>query len=264
TLAPPSTTGAKKRKSNKENAAPDESTAKRARKMPERQTDNSVNVKAATTKKPTAAEKVREAEQLVLETKAQYAALQAELALTKGKLKKALKKKEGEIKLIPKPPGQLVKDYKLQAAMRLGEDKTLYNFLADSVRKAFIQSGLSPQRRITDFSSKELSTVYKLAEKNSPELAAYDRQWASKDLLMQYLKNLKLRRKRTAAAAANANANANANGDENGQGEQGAGEEEEDAEQEGEGGAEGDEGDDDDEDDDEDDEDEDEDGEDGA
>ncbi|KZT52716.1 hypothetical protein CALCODRAFT_486946 [Calocera cornea HHB12733] len=226
--------------------------------MPERQTDNSVNVKAATTKKPKATEMLKEAEKQILEAQAKLAASEAKLALTESKLKKALKKKKkNEIKLIPKPPGQPVKDYKLQAAMRLGEDKTRYNFLADSVRKAFAQSGLSPQRRITDFSSEELSMVYKLAEKNSPELAAYDRQWASKDLLMQYLKNLKLRRKRTAAAAANANGN----GD--GEGEQGAGEEEEDAEQEGEGGAEGedsDEGDDDDEDEDEDEDDEDEDG----
>ncbi|KZT50520.1 hypothetical protein CALCODRAFT_488636, partial [Calocera cornea HHB12733] len=199
TLAPPSTTGAKKRKSNKENAAPDESTAKRARKMPERQTDNSVNLKAATTKKPKATEMLKEAEKRILEAEtrileanAKLAASEAKLALTEGKLQKALKKKKKEVKLIPKPTGQAAskKGYQLQTAMLLKDDKKTYNFLVDTVHAAFHQSGAPVKPRITDYTVTEMNSIFTFARLKAPALAAYAGEWATRDILKQYTKNL--------------------------------------------------------------------------
>ncbi|KZT51679.1 hypothetical protein CALCODRAFT_487734 [Calocera cornea HHB12733] len=200
TLAPPKPAGAKKRKVNKENAPPNEPAPKRLKQLPERQTDNSVNLKAATTKKPTAAERLKARETELLEARAKIAELEAGLTATKLKLKKALKKQKKDIQLIPKPTGQASskKGYKLQTAMRLDNDKKTYNAVVTAVHAAYHQSGLPLKPRITNYSVTDLNAIFTIAKTKAPVLAAYEGEWATRDLLKQYLKNLK----RAAALAA--------------------------------------------------------------
>ncbi|KZT60219.1 hypothetical protein CALCODRAFT_480940 [Calocera cornea HHB12733] len=200
TLAPPKPAGAKKRKVDKENAPPNEPAPKRQKQLPERQTDNSVNLKAATTKKPTAAERLKARETELLEARAKIAELEAGLTATKLKLRKALKKQKKDIQLIPKPTGQASskKGYKLQTAMRLDNDKKTYNAVVTAVHAAYHQSGLPLKPRITNYSVTDLNAIFTIAKTKAPVLAAYEGEWATRDLLKQYLKNLK----RAAALAA--------------------------------------------------------------
>ncbi|KZT58486.1 hypothetical protein CALCODRAFT_482264 [Calocera cornea HHB12733] len=200
TLAPPKPAGAKKRKVGKENAPPNEPAPKHQKQLPERQTDNSVNLKAATTKKPTAAERLKARETELLEARAKIAELEAGLTATKLKLKKALKKQKKDIQLIPKPTGQASskKGYKLQTAMRLDNDKKTYNAVVTAVHAAYHQSGLPLKPRITNYSVTDLNAIFTIAKTKAPVLAAYEGEWATRDLLKQYLKNLK----RAAALAA--------------------------------------------------------------
>ncbi|KZT50485.1 hypothetical protein CALCODRAFT_488674, partial [Calocera cornea HHB12733] len=182
------------------NAPPNEPAPKRQKQLPERQTDNSVNLKAATTKKPTAAERLKARETELLEARAKIAELEAGLTATKLKLRKALKKQKKDIQLIPKPTGQASskKGYKLQTAMRLDNDKKTYNAVVTAVHAAYHQSGLPLKPRITNYSVTDLNAIFTIAKTKAPVLAAYEGEWATRDLLKQYLKNLK----RAAALAA--------------------------------------------------------------
>ncbi|KZT51287.1 hypothetical protein CALCODRAFT_488038 [Calocera cornea HHB12733] len=192
TLPPPTTAAAKKRK-QKENVAPDAPAGKRAKNAPPKQFDNAANVKAATTKKPSAVERLKERDRELLEARARIAELEAELAETKKKLKNALKKKEEPLKLIPKPEGQAVVDHSIQKEMQLDNDKGTYNAVVAAVRKTFTESKVPVKARINEYTVSELNLIFTNDERTSS-----DGDWATRDLLKQHFKN---RKSATATAA---------------------------------------------------------------
>ncbi|KZT50020.1 hypothetical protein CALCODRAFT_505148, partial [Calocera cornea HHB12733] len=160
---------------------------------PPKQFDNAANVKAATTKKPSAVERLKERDRELLEARARIAELEAELAETKKKLKNALKKKEEPLKLIPKPEGQAVVDHSIQKEMQLDNDKGTYNAVVAAVRKTFTESKVPVKARINEYTVSELNLIFTNDERTSS-----DGDWATRDLLKQHFKN---RKSATATAA---------------------------------------------------------------
>ncbi|KZT50175.1 hypothetical protein CALCODRAFT_504992 [Calocera cornea HHB12733] len=184
--------------SRRRTCPPDAPGGERAKNAPAKQVDNAANVKAATTQKPSAVERLKERDRELVEARARIAELEAELAETKKKLKNALKKKEELLKRIPKPKGQAVVDYSVQKEMQLDNDNGMYNAVVAAVRKAFAGSKVPVKARINEYTVPEFNLIFTNARTNAPLLASYEGDWATRDLLKQYLKK---RKSATATAA---------------------------------------------------------------
>ncbi|KZO91345.1 hypothetical protein CALVIDRAFT_530933 [Calocera viscosa TUFC12733] len=206
---------AKKRKTPKKTPAPEPAAKKRKLQLPAKQADNSVNVKAATSKKASSKELLAQREKEMLELKAQLALRDEKLTHAEDALK-ALKEKEAAkpLPLIPKPPGQAGRltrgGYSLIKAMGLEHDKPLYNELQAAVRAAFQGSQLLTKDRLSDYAPADLVGIFKIVSSNyakynlltlihaahaHPELKAYEGDWASTAILKHYLKNTKADKK---------------------------------------------------------------------
>ncbi|KZO89553.1 hypothetical protein CALVIDRAFT_569827 [Calocera viscosa TUFC12733] len=191
---------AKKRKTPKKTPAPEPAAKKHKLQPPAKQADNSVNVKAATSKKASSKELFAQREKEMLELKAQLALRDEKLTHAEDALK-ALKEKEAAkpLPLIPKPPGQAGRltrgGYSLIKAIGLEHDKPLYNELQAAVRTAFQGSQLLTKDRLSHYAPADLAGIFKIAAHAHPELKAYEGDWASTAILKQYLKNTKANKK---------------------------------------------------------------------
>ncbi|KZO89562.1 hypothetical protein CALVIDRAFT_532000 [Calocera viscosa TUFC12733] len=198
---------AKKRKTPKKTPAPEPAAKKRKLQPPAKQADNSVNVKAATSKKASSKELLTQREKEMLELKAQLALRDEKLTHAEDALK-ALKEKEAAkpLPLIPKPPGQAGRltrgGYSLIKAIGLEHDKPLYNELQAAVRAAFQGSQLLTKDRLSDYAPADLAGIFNIVSSNYakphmpiPSSRRTKGDWASTAILKQYLKNTKANKK---------------------------------------------------------------------
>ncbi|KZT52913.1 hypothetical protein CALCODRAFT_486742 [Calocera cornea HHB12733] len=140
-----------------------------------------------------------EKEKQMAEMQALLLSMQAQLTKTQKKLKLEKKKQKVDqpATLIPKPPGQAGRlkegGYNLQTAMGLEEDGDKYNEMLGAVRMAAIQHGIQPNDTMLSMHEETLAKVFKAARLKYPELAKYKHDWATRDMIKQYVKNKRYR-----------------------------------------------------------------------
>ncbi|KAI0650121.1 hypothetical protein C8Q79DRAFT_1006417 [Trametes meyenii] len=168
--------------------------------MPKTKKRKAVRVSAAKPKTPHVQPVSRTTPDDLLPSAAQSE--QSELALMRAQLKQeadARRKAEEELaklqkaadrdkrtysksEMIPKPYGTAGKHYLLREAMGLKDDK-------DTVRKVVIQGGLDFKVGIRQQHPATLGAVYELARDAQPYLSRFINDWATAQIIIQYLAN---------------------------------------------------------------------------
>ncbi|KZT54448.1 hypothetical protein CALCODRAFT_485572 [Calocera cornea HHB12733] len=157
--------------------------------------DNALDLVKFNSKKITLKDQMVEKEKQMAEMQALLLSMQAQLTKTQKKLKLEKKKQKVDTPamLIPKPAGQAGRlkegGYRLQSAMGLEDDGAKYNEMLGAVRVAAIQHGIQPGDTMLSMHEETLAKVFKAARLKYPELAKYKHDWATRDMVKQYVKN---------------------------------------------------------------------------
>ncbi|KAI0694858.1 hypothetical protein C8Q76DRAFT_253574 [Earliella scabrosa] len=111
----------------------------------------------------------------------------AEAEVAKMKKNTAVK----PIHKIPKPLGTVGKGLKLRSAMRLEgkRQKSLYLACLMTVRDVCLEGGLDWKKGIRSQDPEALGAVYRVARKDQPYLARFENDWATAQILIQYMAN---------------------------------------------------------------------------
>ncbi|PIL31776.1 hypothetical protein GSI_06480 [Ganoderma sinense ZZ0214-1] len=124
--------------------------------------------------------------------------LRAQLARANKKLKKASEStNKSKVKaiepqpLIPRLSGMLGKDWRLQTAMGLVQDKPLYTKILSDVRKLVIKAGLDTSKGIRKQDPVKLGAIYEIARDKRPLLTQFENDWATSQIIIQYLANVR-------------------------------------------------------------------------
>ncbi|KAI0650614.1 hypothetical protein C8Q79DRAFT_395471 [Trametes meyenii] len=91
--------------------------------------------------------------------------------------------------MIPKPYGTAGKHYSLREAMGLKDDKAFYNDILDTVRNVVIQGHLDFKVGIRQQHPATLGAVYELARDAQPYLSRFINDWATAQIIIQFLAN---------------------------------------------------------------------------
>ncbi|EJT97894.1 hypothetical protein DACRYDRAFT_111414 [Dacryopinax primogenitus] len=75
--------------------------------------------------------------------------------------------------------------------MGLKDQKELFNNMKQHVQEACIQHNLDVMRNITEHPPALLLMIYKQVKEKSPQLAAFNKDWATQAMIQQFAKNRK-------------------------------------------------------------------------
>ncbi|KAH9930798.1 hypothetical protein B0H21DRAFT_711943 [Amylocystis lapponica] len=129
------------------------------------------------------------------ELEKQVILIQAELAkekaLREAAEKSATTKKAGPHRSvnIPKPKGSAGNGFKLITEMKLVGDNELYKMILREVPMLGIQAGLDYREDFKNQPAAKLGLVYKLVREQIPYLDEFENDWATAEIIKQYLYN---------------------------------------------------------------------------
>ncbi|KAI0668870.1 hypothetical protein C8Q78DRAFT_194550 [Trametes maxima] len=92
-------------------------------------------------------------------------------------------------KSIPKPPGTVGKGLKLRDEMRLQNNKPLYLNCLMTVRDLCLAGRLDWKKGIRQQDAGKLGALYDVARAEQPYLARFENDWATAQILIQYMSN---------------------------------------------------------------------------
>ncbi|KAI0675160.1 hypothetical protein C8Q78DRAFT_988889 [Trametes maxima] len=145
-------------------------------------TDNAHRAKDAATK---AAEKEISTLRAKL-LREEAARKKAEAEVEKMKKRTRMVKK---LKTIPKPPGSVGKGLKLRDEMHLQGNKPLYLNCLMTVRDLCLAGRLDWKRGIREQDASKLGALYEIARAEQPYLARFENDWATAQILIQFMAN---------------------------------------------------------------------------